>query len=138
MANDSVLRIILARSVRSWRQQAAGSGALSAMSGRSAFRECATEIEEILKSRDSTEGFHIRQPDRTMEVRVFGSHDAMTEAALAAGREFFPGLEVTLSSLHVRTPMTTEERTKACTAGVPDRVGSARISARYAEGTCPQ
>jgi hypothetical protein len=124
MANDSVLRIILARSVRSWRQQAASSGAI-AMSGRSAFHDCAAEVEEILESGAG----QAQQPPRMLEVTVYGLHRKMVEEALRRGREFFPGMEVTLAALHVSETVSPGRLALAAAAGAPGLAGLATVRA---------
>jgi hypothetical protein len=141
MANDSVLRIILARAARSWRHQARSSGGI-AMSGRRALLDCAGEIEEILNSGAG----QAQQPPRVLEVTVYGLHRKMVEEALRRGREFFPGMEVTLAGLHVSETVSPGRLALAAAAGAPGLAGLATVRAVEredalqppAEGTCLQ
>jgi hypothetical protein len=125
--SDAVLRAVLGQMVRSWGRQAADTRLMN--SERAAYRSCAQELGAALA------GARPPVPDLSMEVRVYGADvEAMTQRALSAGRQAFPGHDVALVSLHVRESFGAAERTRAETVGGVLITGWARIRAVPADG----
>jgi hypothetical protein len=98
---------------RSWKVLAAHTGLSDP--ARSTYRECAQELEDVLGGESPPAA-----PVRTMTVTVYGfENSAMENEARAIGQQVFPGLDVTVTRIWVREPLSSEQRARAAALTVP-------------------